>query len=246
MAIHGMAFTSYIPPSSSSPSTRRSRSPATPSQPVRSLIPKDLPQKSVSRAKSTNALSDMAAAAPPLSTPLSHRPEGPSEHSLSTLRDPRVESTSDLSQSASSSPRHPDLSSEVANLSDKLIQAINNQSRLDDTLDATRQDLEAARRRIRQLESDAETHNNDLSTGRLLRQDVVVADMDKLRESLDEERSRRIVVEKEKKNIEQELENLTAALFEEANKVCMHAHYYAAGRRSHYYYANFFIDGCCC
>ncbi|EFE43209.1 GDP/GTP exchange factor Sec2p, putative [Trichophyton verrucosum HKI 0517] len=100
------------------------------------------------------------------------------ENSLSTLRDPRVASTSDLSRtrSASTASHHPDLSNEVANLSDKLIQAINHQTLLDDSLAVARQELE-------------------------------------------EERKRRSTVEKEKKGIETELETLTAALFEEANKM---------------------------
>lgn len=100
------------------------------------------------------------------------------ENSLSTLRDPRVASTSDLSRtrSASTASHHPDLSNEVANLSDKLIQAINHQTLLDDSLAVARQELK-------------------------------------------EERKRRSTVEKEKKGIETELETLTAALFEEANKV---------------------------
>ncbi|EFE33827.1 GDP/GTP exchange factor Sec2p, putative [Trichophyton benhamiae CBS 112371] len=100
------------------------------------------------------------------------------ENSLSTLRDPRVASTSDLSRtrSASTASHHPDLSNEVANLSDKLIQAINHQTLLDDSLAVARQELE-------------------------------------------EERRRRSTVEKEKKGIETELETLTAALFEEANKM---------------------------
>jgi len=48
---------------------------------------------------------------------------------------------------------HPDLSEEVATLSTKLINAINHQTFLDDTLSATRHELEAAKERIRELEA---------------------------------------------------------------------------------------------
>lgn len=146
--------------------------------------------------------------------------EGPSENSLSTLRDPRVASTSDLSKTISTSRHHPDLSSEVAALSDKLIQAINNQTTLDDTLAATRQELEASRNRIRQLELEAKQHEEDIAFGILVKSVDVEEERRKLKMTLAEERSQRYVIEKEKKSIEQELENLTAALFEEANKVC--------------------------
>ncbi|EEQ35280.1 vegetative cell wall protein gp1 [Microsporum canis CBS 113480] len=134
----------------------------------------------VSRAKSSNALAEMAAAVvqgPAARRSLDRNRDRP-ENSLSTLRDPRVASTSDLSRTRSASTaasHHPDLSNEVANLSDKLIQAINHQTFLDDSLAVARQELE-------------------------------------------EERRRRTTVEREKKGIETELENLTAALFEEANK----------------------------
>jgi hypothetical protein len=40
-----------------------------------------------------------------------------------------------------------------------------------------------------------------------------------LKAALAEEKAQRAIVEKDKKTIEQELETLTAALFEEANKV---------------------------
>ncbi|KAF3482337.1 GDP/GTP exchange factor Sec2p [Arthroderma uncinatum] len=145
------------------------------------LHPDRTPSKLVSRAKSSNALADMAAVVAQGPTRRSHerdRDRDRSENSLSTLRDPRVASTSDLSRttSTSSTSHHPDLSNEVANLSDKLIQAINHQTLLDDSLAVARQELE-------------------------------------------EERRKRSTVEKEKKGIETELETLTAALFEEANKM---------------------------
>ncbi|OAL65583.1 GDP/GTP exchange factor Sec2p [Trichophyton rubrum] len=151
------------------------------------LHPDRSSKKLVSRAKSSNALTEMAAAVAQGPSSVRRpkdrdrerdRDREKPENSLSTLRDPRVASTSDLSRtrSASTASHHPDLSNEVANLSDKLIQAINHQTLLDDSLAVARQELK-------------------------------------------EERKRRSTVEKEKKGIETELETLTAALFEEANKM---------------------------
>jgi Rab guanine nucleotide exchange factor SEC2 len=114
---------------------------------------------------------------------------------------------------------HPDLSSEVATLSNKLINAINYQTNLDDTLSVTRHELDAARERIRQLEQEAKNHNDQIVSGLLVKSSVVGAERTKLLKIVTEEKKRREETEKEKKKIEQELENLSQALFEEANKV---------------------------
>lgn len=139
---------------------------------------------------------------------------------LSTLPDPRSPFTSpDISRSNSTSPQHPELSNEVAALSNKLIHAINHQTDLDDTLNATRQELEAAQERVRQLEPLVKEHKSLVSNGILVRQETVDAELLRLRTSLADERRLRVKVENEKKGIEQELEGLTTALFEEANEM---------------------------
>jgi chromosome segregation ATPase len=127
-------------------------------------------------------------------------------------------STSDLS-STSDSTHHPDLNNEVATLSAKLVQAINNQTHLDDTLSATRQELETAQDRLLVLESENEHFRTDLSSGILIKRIDVESEILSMKNTLEEEQARRTVAEKEKKEMEQELETLTAALFEEANKV---------------------------
>jgi chromosome segregation ATPase len=115
--------------------------------------------------------------------------------------------------------QHPDLSNEVATLSNKLINAINHQTNLDDTLSETRHELETSRERIRQLEQENLEHADLLARGVLIRRSIADAEKLKLNAIIAEERRSRADVEKEKKSIEQELENLTTALFEEANKV---------------------------
>jgi len=139
--------------------------------------------------------------------------------SLSTIPDPRSPDEFPSPQRSASFSPHPDLNSEVAALSNKLISAINHQTNLDDTLTATRQELEATRDRVRQLEAENREHVNLVATGALMRKAEVEEQASRLVAKLAEERKRRTVVEKDKKGIEQELENLTTALFEEANQV---------------------------
>ncbi|KAL5331018.1 hypothetical protein ACEPPN_000545 [Leptodophora sp. 'Broadleaf-Isolate-01'] len=143
---------------------------------------------------------------------------------MSTLPDPRSRSMTPANESGVASPaQHPDLSNEVATLSNKLINAINHQTNLDDTLSATRHELESARERIKQLEQESQEHTAALAREVSLHKSTVESEKAKYFASLAEEKRQRAEVEKEKKNIEQELENLTTALFEEANKMVITA-----------------------
>ncbi len=147
-------------------------------------------------------------------------PHSDSNETLSTLPDPRSPLTSpEISRSNSTSPHHPELSNEVAALSNKLIHAINHQTDLDDTLNATRHELEAAQDRVRRLEPLVKDHQSLVANGILVRQSDVEAELLRLRTTLADERRLRVNVENQKKGIEQELETLTTALFEEANEV---------------------------
>ena len=149
-------------------------------------------------------------------------PQQHSNETLSTLPDPRSPLTPpDISRSNSVSPsQHPELSNEVAALSNKLIHAINHQTHLDDSLNDTRHDLDAAQKCIRKLEHDAQDHRSLVANGILVRRSDVEADNLRLKNALAEERKAKIAVEKEKHGIEAELEQLTSSLFEEANQVC--------------------------
>ncbi|GAD92209.1 GDP/GTP exchange factor Sec2p, putative [Paecilomyces variotii No. 5] len=175
------------------------------------------PGKSVTKAKSTNALSDLTSRFT-RSTSNTKVEEFP-ESNLNTLRDPRLASTSDLSETSTSAPHHPDLSNEVAALSVKLIQAINNQTTLDDTLAETRQQLESAQSKITELQAANDKYRKDITDEVLVKKSDVDYEILRLKASLAEERAQRALAERAKKNIEQELETLTAALFEEANKM---------------------------
>ncbi|KGO37292.1 GDPGTP exchange factor Sec2p [Penicillium expansum] len=169
------------------------------------------PDRTVIKAKSTTNLSDIA------SSNGTKRP-GFDESSFSTLQDPRLMVGSEVSHSTSSS-HHPDLSNEVAALSVKLIQAINNQTDLDDSLVATRQELELAQGKAQALEFQNEKYRRDIDNKVYIKKFDSDREISQLRDALAEETTLRLAAEKGRKNIEQEVETLTAALFEEANKM---------------------------
>lgn len=168
------------------------------------------PDKTVTKAKSTTNLSDAA----------NQQHSKFEENNFNTLQDPRLALHPEDSTSTSST-HHPDLSNEVAALSVKLIQAINNQTTLDDNLVATRQELDAALGKIKALEFQNEKYRRDIAEKVYVKKADADIELMRLRGLLAEECAQRSNAEKAKKSIEQELETLTADLFEEANKVCL-------------------------
>lgn len=139
---------------------------------------------------------------------------------LSTLPDPRSSLThQEFSRSDPASSQHPELSNEVATLSNKLIHAINHQTDLDDTLVETRHELDEARRRLEQLELENAEHDALIASGELVRRDEVERQKAVFMHNLAHEQQQRGVMEKDKRGMEQELESLTTALFEEANQM---------------------------
>ncbi|RKF79052.1 Rab guanine nucleotide exchange factor SEC2 [Golovinomyces cichoracearum] len=148
---------------------------------------------------------------------------GDEDKNLSTLPDPRSRAITPTFESPIPSPHHPDLNTEVATLSNKLIHAINHQTSLDDTLSTTRYQLAAALERVKNLERENKKHIDLIARGYLVRKSATDIVHAKMAASLSEERRKRIEIENEKKNLEQELENLTTALFEEANKMVISA-----------------------
>ncbi|KAF3023987.1 rab guanine nucleotide exchange factor S2 [Penicillium rubens] len=169
------------------------------------------PDRTVIKAKSTTNLSDITSSD-------GTQNSGFDDSSFSTLQDPRLMVGPEVSHSTSSS-HHPDLSNEVAALSVKLIQAINNQTNLDDSLVATRQELELAQGKIQALEFQNEKYRRDIDNKVYIKKVDSDREISQLRDALAEETVQRLAAEKGRKNIEQEVETLTAALFEEANKM---------------------------
>ncbi|KAL7787938.1 hypothetical protein V8C37DRAFT_404599 [Trichoderma ceciliae] len=167
-------------------------------------------------------------------------------HEMSTLPDPRMRTDGarpstahpDLSRSdgngngfsTSTTSQHPGLSDEVATLSTKLINAINHQTALDDSLSATRHELENAHGHIRELEAQIASQREMMTGDVWIRRSTLEnerktwqAEKKAIQQKLSEETTGRIETEREKRKIEQELENLTTALFEEANKMVIAA-----------------------
>ncbi|KAF1344528.1 hypothetical protein BDV97DRAFT_303615, partial [Delphinella strobiligena] len=133
---------------------------------------------------------------------------------LNTLPDPRTPSPATRTNSTDS---HPDLSNEVAMLSTKLINAINHQTSLDDSLQQTRHELETAKRRIVDLLARSNDYASQISRGTLVKRSEMDKELKAMREELSDAQKQRVIAENGKKEMEVELENLTSALFEEAN-----------------------------
>lgn len=138
---------------------------------------------------------------------------------LSAFRNPRSPDDFPSPYGNVASSPHPDLNSEVANLSNKLISAINHQTNLDDALSAARQELDASQGKVHELELKTKQHSLLIASGALMRKSELEEQTNRLAAKVAEERRRRITAEREKKTIDQELESLTVALFEEANEV---------------------------
>lgn len=141
---------------------------------------------------------------------------------LNTIPDPRAATPQPTftRNNSTDSTMHPDLSQEVATLSTKLIDAINHQTKLDDSLQQTRHELDTARTRLAQLEMLVKVHEQKVAHGLLVDKEVYDKMEKQLSSELYEERRRRIDAEKAKKKTDNEVETLTTALFEEANTVC--------------------------
>ncbi|TWU74243.1 rab guanine nucleotide exchange factor S2 [Metarhizium rileyi] len=188
--------------------------------------PTPTPQKARLPIKSTST-----SQLPTISLIPSHSTSSITSDEMSTLPDPRNRSKSPAIDESETSPnQHPDLDDEVATLSTKLINAINHQTVLDDTLSATRHELSAAKDRIRELEAQNASMRDTIRGDVWVRRSTLDAEkkalqMEKkgMQAQLAEETVRRLDTEKEKRKIEQELENLTTALFEEANKMVIGA-----------------------
>lgn len=144
---------------------------------------------------------------------------------MTTIPDPRSRSMTPANMDGSPSPpeQHPELSDEVAALSSKLIHAINHQTTLDDNLSETRAELEKSREQIRSMELQLAKHKEMLVGDIWIRRKSAEIEKTNLLSRIAEENRYRLEAEAEKKRIEQELENLTQELFEEANKMVISA-----------------------
>ena len=131
----------------------------------------------------------------------------------------RSTSPQDSESMTPASTHHPDLDTEVTTLSNKLIDAINHQTSLEDSLADARHELEISKQRIRELGNYNSAYAEAISQGLLIPKVDVDGQVTRLREKAEEEQKLRAAADIEKRKIEIELETLTTALFEEANEV---------------------------
>lgn len=107
----------------------------------------------------------------------------------------------------------------LSELSTKLVEAVEKQADLEDTLAVTRHELEVANQKIRQLEEAQKEYADMMERGMLIEKKDVENETTELTRRLLEESKNRVQAENDKNKIEQELEMLTAKLFEEANNL---------------------------
>ncbi|RDA88923.1 hypothetical protein CP532_5480 [Ophiocordyceps camponoti-leonardi (nom. inval.)] len=145
---------------------------------------------------------------------------------MSTLPDPRSRPV----MRDDASDVHPDLDDEIAKLSAKLVNSINYQTLLDDTLTATRQELQSARQHVRELEEQLQSQREMMAGDVWVRRSsldnerkAMLAEKKAWQAKLADEKARRLETDHDKRKMEQELENLTTALFEEANNMVIGA-----------------------
>lgn len=138
---------------------------------------------------------------------------------LNTLPDPRYSTDSPTGTRTPERPQsfRAEESDELSQLSIKLINSINHQTLLDDNLQKTRHELEAARDQVSRLERTVRKHEELVSRGFLVEKIQTDSVEEKLRGELAEERAQRLAAERSRKAMELELESLTSNLFEEAN-----------------------------
>ncbi|OAA63376.1 GDP GTP exchange factor [Niveomyces insectorum RCEF 264] len=174
------------------------------------------------KANSTSELPTIAADDAGLSrtrsTPIRRLPSSLSSGSFedqdrSTIPDPRTRSHEPPSVAGVDAAAN----AEITTLSTKLIDAINYQSTLDDTLSQTRMELDASREKIRKLEEVAARQKEFLAGGLWVRKSAAEEEKAQLVAKAREEKRLRAEAEEAKKKMELELENLTAELFQQAN-----------------------------
>ncbi|EKD21530.1 GDP/GTP exchange factor Sec2p [Drepanopeziza brunnea f. sp. 'multigermtubi' MB_m1] len=192
---------------------------------VNNAVAPHRPNRPVSKSISASALRTMASfsSAPGIPSRVLS-PFSDEEGNMTTLPDPRSRASShSLGSGVPNQSQHPDLSNEVAMLSNKLIHAINHQTSIDDELSATRHELESFRERVMQLERENREDAASRAREASVQASAHSSEKAMLEAALAEEKRQKAQVEKEKKQIEHELENLTTALFEEANRMVITA-----------------------
>ncbi|KAF9500738.1 hypothetical protein BDN71DRAFT_1381642, partial [Pleurotus eryngii] len=110
-----------------------------------------------------------------------------------------------------------DLSIQVTQLNGKLIRSYDRISDLEDSLHSSTTKLDSSTSRISSLERERTQHLSALDTGLLVERTHVTAELTRLMEKASEEAIHRGEAESRRTEIERELDDLSASLFEQAN-----------------------------
>ncbi|KAI0356015.1 hypothetical protein OH77DRAFT_1424314 [Trametes cingulata] len=116
-----------------------------------------------------------------------------------------------------------DLFSQVSQLNNKLVRSYDRVSDLEDELHVTSSNLRQATLKISQLELERTQHLSALSTGLLVEKSHVTTELNRLMEKATEEAARRGQAETARAEIEKELDDLSAGLFNQANTMVAEA-----------------------
>ncbi|KAL0960178.1 hypothetical protein HGRIS_011812 [Hohenbuehelia grisea] len=110
-----------------------------------------------------------------------------------------------------------ELSTQVTQLNTKLIRSYDRVSDLEDTVHASNAKLESSSSLITTLQAERSQHLSALDTGLLVEKAQVTAELTRLMEKATEEATHRGQAESKQSEIEKELDDLSANLFEQAN-----------------------------
>jgi hypothetical protein len=116
-----------------------------------------------------------------------------------------------------------DLFSQVTQLNSKLVKSYDRVSDLEDDLHVASSNLRTSSLKVSQLELERTQHLAALNTGLLVEKSHVTAELTRLMEKATEEAAQRGQAETARADIEKELDDLTANLFEQANSMVAEA-----------------------
>ena len=112
-----------------------------------------------------------------------------------------------------------DLTAQVTGLNGKLVGSFERVADLEDEFSEAQRKLQATTSKIQTLEKERSEHLAALNTGLLVEKSHVTTEMQRMMDRVMEETKQRGKAENDKKQIEEELEQLSASLFAEANRM---------------------------
>lgn len=118
-----------------------------------------------------------------------------------------------------------DLFSQVSQLNGKLVRSYDRVSDLEDELHVASSNLRGATLKVSQLELERSQHISALSTGLLVEKDHVTTELNRLMEKATEEAAKAGEAESARVAIEKDLDDLSASLFDQANRMVAEARF---------------------